>query len=84
MASPHSYEGRAIQLNTMPEARLARYVETLKKSSLGPQLARYHLVEIEYGFRQKSITQSQKESLDALTQLAKQALPVDESALIED
>lgn len=75
MASPDTWAGRAIELRNLSENRLARYVKALEKSKLGPQLARYHLVEIEHGFRQTPTSPKQGELLEAIKILAAQNAP---------
>jgi hypothetical protein len=71
-AEAYDLSRRAILLSELDEKRLAKYVEIVKELPFGPALARRHLPEIEHGFRESPpLTESQKQSLETLKELAK-------------
>jgi hypothetical protein len=71
-AEAYDLSRRAILLSELDEKRLAKYVEIVKELPFGPALARRHLPEIEHGFRESPpLTESQKQSLALLKELAK-------------
>lgn len=71
-AEAYDLSRRAILLSELDEKRLAKYVEIVKELPFGPALAKSHLPEIEHGFREGSaLTESQKQSLETLKELAK-------------